>query len=465
MSCVINLLRVNRLFKFLQVLSFFLTHGISAQEGPSIYERSIRSIVTIEGESSKGSGFLVAPQVVVTNYHVVSGMSDAICYIDNEGVRYKIDGFIIADKLNDLVLLKVSELKEKPLTLSPYDARPGQRIYVIGSPMGYEGTISEGLVSALRVMQGTKKMQISAPTSHGSSGGPVMNINGEVVAVNCSGIDEGENLNFAVPIEYLKKLLAGTSSNVQDLSSLPPIERDDDDASEYDDMGKAELIYRMCIANKQSPLSLDYLVHFRDSTCLYFTYDLTEAYEADTVSEYWISDYRIIDIGSGEVVKALRSNLIASAESPSRVYRGTKIYYSITFPRLAPSIRNFHLMEGNCDQSNYCFRNIHLRDFKTADGMDWATYENSDPEGTVSFFSRSSKDKYTVTLGNVNIGTLSEPWSAKSVKPNCGDAGKSVLTARLPIGTYVYKASFGDKVITWEVEITSQSCLMIELGR
>jgi hypothetical protein len=465
MSSVINLFRVVRLLTSLPVLTSCLSYSISAQEGPSIYERSIRSIVTIEGESSKGSGFLVAPQVIVTNYHVVSGMSEATCYIDNEGARYQIDGFIIADKVNDLVLLKVSELKDKPLTLSPYEAKPGQRIYVIGSPIGLEGTISEGLVSALRVMQGTKKMQISAPTSHGSSGGPVMNINGEVVGVNCSGYDEGENLNFAVPVEQLKKLLAGSSGKVQDLSSLPPIEKDEDDASESDDMGKAELIYRMGIAEKQSPLSLDYLVHFRDSTCLYFTYDLTEAYEKDTVAEYWLSDHRIIDIGSGEVVKALHSNLIASEKNPCRVYRGTKIFYSITFPRLAPSIRNFHLMEGNCDESNYCFRNIHLRDFKTADGMDWATYENPDPEGTVSFFSRSAKDKYTVILGNVNIGTFSEPWSAKSVKPNCGDVGKSVLTARLPIGTYDYKAICGDKTITGEVEVTAQGCLVVELDK
>jgi hypothetical protein len=56
----------------------------------------------------------------------------------------------------------------------------------------------------------------------------------------------------------------------------------------------------------------------------------------------------------------------------------------------------------------------------------------------------------------VNIGTLSEPWSAKSVKPNCGDVGKSVLTARLPIGIYDYKAICGDKTITGEVEVTEQ---------
>jgi hypothetical protein len=93
------------------------------------------------------------------------------------------------------------------------------------------------------------------------------------------------------------------------------------------------------------------------------------------------------------------------------------------------------------------------RDFKTTDGMDWATYENPDPEGTVSFYSRSVKNKYTVVLGNVNIGSLAEPWSNKSVKPNCGDVGKSVLTVRLPIGTYEYKATCGDKVITGEVRL------------
>jgi hypothetical protein len=65
----------------------------------------------------------------------------------------------------------------------------------------------------------------------------------------------------------------------------------------------------------------------------------------------------------------------------------------------------------------------------------------------------------------VNIGTLSEPWSANLVKPNCGDVGKSVLTARLPIGTYDYKATCGDKTINGKVEVTAQGCLVVEIGK
>ena len=447
------------------LFAFVLINGISAQEGPSIYERSIRSVVTIEGETSLGSGFLVAPQVVATNYHVVSGLRGAKCYFTKAGERFDIEGFLVADKLNDLVLLKVSGLTERALNLSPYSAKPGQRIYVLGSPKGFEGSISEGLVSCLRVIDGTDKIQISAPISSGSSGGPVMNINGEVIGISVLKYAGGENLNFAVPVSELKKLLVNLPSKAQELSSLPPMESEEEDVSESNDMGRAELIYDIGYADEGSILSFDYLVHFRDSTCLYFTYDMTDVAEADSVSEYWLADHRIIDISSGEVIKAIRSNLLGNEANPHRIYRGTKIYYSITFPRLAPAIRNFNLMAANCEEGDYCFRNIRLRDYTTADGMKWRTYENPEPEGTVSFFSRSKNEKYTVILGNMNLGTLSAPWSEKSADPNCGNTGNSVLTARLPIGSYKYKATCGDKNINGEVKVTQEGCVVVELGK
>ena len=439
--------------------------SLLAQEGASIYERSMRSVVTIEGANSRGSGFIVAPQVVATNYHVVSGLTKAVCFIDADGTRYTVDGYLAADEANDLALLKVSGLTERPLSFSTYDARPGQRIYVMGTPIGFEGTISEGLISSVRNLYGGKKLQISAPISHGSSGGPVMNVNGEVLGISCLGFESGENINFAIPVEYLKKMLARKLTNVHDLSTLPPMEDEQKSVSDTKDMGKAELIYDIGYADEGSILSFDYLVHFRDSTCLYFTYDMTDVSEADSVSEYWLADHRIIDIASGEVIKAIRSNLLGNEANPHRIYRGTKIYYSITFPRLAPAIRNFNLMAGNCEEGDYCFRNIRLRDYTTADGMKWRTYENPEPEGTVSFFSRSQKEKYTVILGNVNLGTLSAPWSEKSVNPNCGNTGNSVLTARLPIGSYKYKATCGDKNINGEVKVTQEGCVVVELGK
>ena len=447
------------------LFAFVLINGISAQEGPSIYERSIRSVVTIEGETSLGSGFLVAPQVVATNYHVVSGLTGAKCYFTKAGERFDVEGFLVADKLNDLVLLKVSGLTERALNLSPYNAKPGQRIYVMGSPKGLEGSISEGLVSCLRTIDGTDKIQISAPISSGSSGGPVMNINGEVIGISVLKFTGGENLNFAVPVSELKKLLVNLPSKVQELSSLPPMESEEEDVSESNDMGRAELIYDVGITDGDTPLSLDYIAHFRDSTCFYFTYDMTGAYESDPLSEYWLDDYRVIDIASGEVVKPIRSNLIGSENDPHKIYRGTKMRYSITFPRLSPSVRNFHLLEGNCDEDNFCFRNIRLRDFSTADGMDWKTYEKMEPEGTVSFFTRSNKSKFSIVLGGVNIGTLAESWKDRSNDPGCGSTSKSVLTNRLPIGKYTYKATSGDKTITGEVNVTAEGCLVVELGK
>jgi S1-C subfamily serine protease len=84
----------------------------------------------------------------------------------------------------------------------------------VGTPLGLEATVSDGLVSAFRVEEGTRQVQISAPTSPGSSGGPVITSDGKVIGLVVSGITGGgaENLNFALPINYARGELALASS-------------------------------------------------------------------------------------------------------------------------------------------------------------------------------------------------------------------------------------------------------------
>jgi hypothetical protein len=408
----------------------------------------------------------VAPQIVVTNYHVVSGLTSAECYTDHNGPRYKIDGFLLADSANDLAILKVSDLKQKPLPLAKDCPATGQRIYVIGSPKGLEGTITEGIISAVRDIYGQQQIQMSAAISRGNSGGPVLNAKGEVIGVSVAKLVTGESLNFAVPIDTLKKLMSGNWGNLRPLKDLPLMELEKEDESEETDMRSAELIYDLVISDEESPLTLNYMAHFRDSTCFYFCYDMKEAQDSFPLAKVWLDDYRLIDVGSGEVIKAIGSDLFSHSESnPRMVYRGTRTFFYVTFPRLSPKNRNFHLIEGNCEEGAFCFRDIKLKNFTTLDGLDWYSYENNNDEGTISFFTAMKDEKFTVTLGDHNLGTLHEAWLDIEKIPSCGNAGKSVITARRPIGKFTYKAVSEKLTLQGEVEITREGCLVVELKK
>ena len=168
-----------------------------------------------------GTGFFVRTKgLLLTNYHVVEGM-------DLVGVKApggnevfwarKATGFDLA---NDLALLEVETNPTRPVALGNSDqAKIGEQIVVVGNPEGLEQTVSNGLLSGIREVDGRKLFQISAPISEGSSGSPVFNSYGEVIAVVVSSCESGQNLNFAVPVNYAKPLLSVTTE--REISSLP----------------------------------------------------------------------------------------------------------------------------------------------------------------------------------------------------------------------------------------------------
>ena len=110
--------------------------------------------------------------------------------------------------MNDLAILKVAAYGIKPLSLGDSDAvRVGETVYVAGNPKGLEGTLSNGIISSLRDKDTKGRLQMTAPISPGSSGGPVLNRKGEVIGVSFMTLQGGQNLNFAIPSKYLKKLI------------------------------------------------------------------------------------------------------------------------------------------------------------------------------------------------------------------------------------------------------------------
>jgi hypothetical protein len=174
-----------------------------------IAARAMPSVVRIEVPGGLGSGFVVrADGRIITNLHVVAGAREATVVLSD---GRKLGGVEILDVNDayDLALLKVKADKLPALPLGDSSrVQVGQHVVAIGNPLGLSNTVSDGLVSALRPIgaQGSL-LQLSAPISPGSSGGPIIDERGEVVGVSTLIIKQGQNLNFGVAINAVKPML------------------------------------------------------------------------------------------------------------------------------------------------------------------------------------------------------------------------------------------------------------------
>lgn len=164
------------------------------------------------GQVTVGDKFLHHFGAAVTNYHVIAhGKAGVVKFSD--GTVLPIDGILAADKVRDLAVLRIQPLNNKALgwlTLANSDRiEVGEEVVAIGNPLGLELSVSNGIVSGVRSDEklGGKLLQITAPISHGSSGGPLFNMAGEVIGVTSMFIEGGENLNFAIPSNDVKQLI------------------------------------------------------------------------------------------------------------------------------------------------------------------------------------------------------------------------------------------------------------------
>jgi len=200
--------------------------GAAAQDFlPELVKRIKPSAVAIETFDSRGttvsrgSGFFVAADRVITNRHVIERSTRAEVHL-LDGKKFPVRGILALDGEGDLALLQVDVPKNSAIPLPLVRAVPqeGESIVVIGNPFGLEGSVSNGIVSAVREISGYGKIiQITASISPGSSGSPVVNMAGQVIGVATLQAAEGQNLNFAVPAERISQLRVGdiqTFSNV-----------------------------------------------------------------------------------------------------------------------------------------------------------------------------------------------------------------------------------------------------------
>lgn len=158
-------------------------------------------VMTTDDNARIGSGVLVAPGKVATNYHVVAN-ARAI-YIKQGDTT--VEGVLeIADAKHDIALVSAPALTGRPITLNASLPLVGQNAYAIGSPRGLDLSLSVGIVSSLRPVPDGTLIQTTAAISQGSSGGGLFDAQGRLIGLTTAQVLEGQNLNFAIPVSWLQ---------------------------------------------------------------------------------------------------------------------------------------------------------------------------------------------------------------------------------------------------------------------
>ncbi|MBK8981774.1 MAG: tetratricopeptide repeat protein [Ignavibacteria bacterium] len=217
------------LFFFLNAF-FIWGSSVRAQEftPEEIFSNFKDAVVVIKAidfdgnESSQGSGVIIKDKgILVTNFHIFAG-NDKLEIKQNE-IPVAFNEIIGLDIEKDILILGLETSNFPSIkTANLNDVKVGQKVFAIGSPMGLENTMSEGIVSGMRTLEEGKQeyIQFTASLSPGSSGGAVINSNGELIGISTMYIEKGQNLNFAVSIKDIEGITLGEYSDKMKLQAL-----------------------------------------------------------------------------------------------------------------------------------------------------------------------------------------------------------------------------------------------------
>jgi glycine betaine/proline transport system substrate-binding protein len=162
------------------------------------------------GKTYRGTGFFIVPNLIATNQHVVKEASK-ISIQDAAGRSLTVLGIRAMDPLADTALIEVMQRSPHVLTLDPVRrVEVGDPVYVIGNPMGYSRSLSQGLVSGIRTRTDSIMYQISATVAHGSSGSPVIDAGGHVIGIVFGRLPQEATIAFAAPSANLAGLSDGS---------------------------------------------------------------------------------------------------------------------------------------------------------------------------------------------------------------------------------------------------------------
>ena len=212
---------MKRIFVFIFPFVLLFSLMCFSQTAEQIYKKVSGTVVVIQAYNAndelvkQGSGVVINDKgYVVTNYHLLEGC-EKLEVLHNKFLVPFVD-IIGIDVQKDILILKIDSKKFPSIKLGDIQKISiGQRIYTIGSPLGLENTISEGIISGLRNDEATGRnfIQMTASISPGSSGGAVVNEKGELIGISTLTMSEGQNLNFAIPIDDVLAVKVGSYSN------------------------------------------------------------------------------------------------------------------------------------------------------------------------------------------------------------------------------------------------------------
>jgi S1-C subfamily serine protease len=202
------------------------------QNNIAVYKRVLPSVVNITArtlvynffygavpQEGQGSGFVLdRTGHVLTNFHVVEGANRGIQVTLSNKHNYSAR-VVGTDKVHDLALLQIDAPNLQPVTLADSsELNVGQKVFAIGNPFGLNGTMTRGIISAIRPIRGAEgaliedAIQTDAAINPGNSGGPLLNSRGEVIGINTmianNGADQSSGIGFAIPINTAKAVLA-----------------------------------------------------------------------------------------------------------------------------------------------------------------------------------------------------------------------------------------------------------------
>lgn len=196
------------------------TISSSAQDIVAMVKRVKPAVVSVLRFNSfglkagTGSGFFIEKNRIITNYHVVKNASSVKIRL-NDSSEYQCKHIVAQDTAVDLAILEVelpASVKITPLSIRKNLPESGERVYVVGNPLGLEQSVSDGIVSSVRTIKhygNTKFIQFTAAISPGNSGSPLLDGQGQVLGVARMVLTEGQNLNFAATSEQIKMLTPG----------------------------------------------------------------------------------------------------------------------------------------------------------------------------------------------------------------------------------------------------------------
>ena len=212
---------------WLLLAAFIIPTRVEASQDllPELVRRIKPSAVAIEtfdarGEKlSRGSGFFIDVDRIVTNRHVIEGAHRAEIH-SSTGTVIPVKGVLAVDAEGDIALLKIDPPvpQVRALPLDKTSPQEGESVVVIGNPLGLEGSVTNGIVSAVRdIPTFGRIIQITAPISSGSSGSPVVNMQGQVIGIATLQVTGGQSVNFAIPSERISQLQATTVMSLPEL--------------------------------------------------------------------------------------------------------------------------------------------------------------------------------------------------------------------------------------------------------